>query len=280
MEDKKNTPNNGVGKRNVKPGDRFGRLVVIQPSSRKHYYDCVCDCGKTVSVNYYRMRDGITQSCGCLHSDRTREVNSTHGMSKKRVFKIWSNMRNRCNNPNSPIYERYGGRGIKVCKRWDESFTAFLEDMGEPPGDKYSIDRIDNNGNYEPSNCRWATIKEQARNRRSSAIIQFNGKDITLAELAEITGVKYNLLESRIEKYGWTVEEAVSIPSRKRRECCLCKGKPVSQFTKDGELVKEWASMAKAARALGRKSKITWKKERTHLIIRLGWRRISFIWHH
>lgn len=232
------------------PGDRFGRLTVIGPAARKYHYDCICDCGKKTSVNFYRLRDGITKSCGCYQSDRTRETNSTHRMSKSRAFRIWSEMRTRCNNPNSTCYKRYGARGISVCDRWNESFPAFYEDMGDPPGPDFSIERIDNNGNYEPSNCRWATAKEQARNRSSSAIVNFRGKDMTIAELAETTGVRYGILESRVVKYRWSVEEAVTIPPRKRRKSSLCGGKAVSQFTTDGVLVHEWESMARASRAL------------------------------
>lgn len=247
----KNTPYAQAGYKSLKPGERFGRLVVIRQSSRKYYYDCVCDCGKSCVANYYRLMNGSKTSCGCYHIETTRRANSTHGKSRTRVFRIWQGMIGRCTNQNLPHYKNYGGRGIKVCERWSNSFSAFYEDMGDPPSDMHTIERIDNNGDYTPGNCRWATAKEQARNRRSSTSFQFNENNMTLAEIAERTGMPYGLLEMRVVRYGWSVEDAVSIPPRKRRTCCLCGGKPVKQYTIEGDFVREWDSMAKAETSLG-----------------------------
>lgn len=128
-------------------------------------------------------------------------------------YVIWNNMRARCNNPRTPHYERYGGRGIKVCNRWNEDFTAFLSDMGCRPSSRHSIERKDNSGDYEPGNCRWATAQEQARNRRSSKIIEVGGVSQTLSEWAEACGISIATIHARL-KLGWTPERAVREPLR------------------------------------------------------------------
>jgi len=128
-------------------------------------------------------------------------------------YSIWMNLRARCNNPKNNRYDSYGARGIKVCDRWMADFVNFLEDMGRRPSKAHSIDRIDNDGNYEPGNCRWATRKEQCRNRRSSRFLEFNGQVKTAAEWAEEVGIEQSTLNLRL-KYGWSVERALTQPLR------------------------------------------------------------------
>lgn len=146
-------------------GVRFGRLMVIEkavlekPGQAK--WVCKCDCGKIISVRSQDLRNTRTQSCGCLRN----ELISKHKLSRTNEYHIWIGIKARCNQPNSKGYHNYGGRGIKLCERW-ERFENFLEDMGPRPSPSHSIDRINVNGNYEPSNCRWATTLEQARNKR------------------------------------------------------------------------------------------------------------------
>lgn len=148
-------------------GKRFGKLVVTQKGqyiSGTTKWLCLCDCGNEKFVGSQNLRNGSTKSCGCLRKEYLRDSRTTHGYTNTGVYRSWSQMKNRCSNPNYIGYESYGGRGIKYCERW-EKFENFLYDMGDRPL-KTSLDRIDVNGNYEPSNCRWATVKEQSANRR------------------------------------------------------------------------------------------------------------------
>lgn len=152
-------------------GQRFGRLTVVARTDRRPgaWWRCVCDCGGEKVTRASLLRNGETQSCGCLQKERTSEASKTHGHAprgkKGPTYVSWRNALARCNNPLWHAYHLYGGRGITICERWASSFANFLADMGErPPG--HTLDRLDPDGNYEPGNCRWATPKQQAQNRR------------------------------------------------------------------------------------------------------------------
>ena len=160
---------------------RFTRLTVINQAGKNHrnaiLWNCLCDCGVKLVVIGHSLRNGNTKSCGCYNIDsiiKRNKLKKTHGMRESPEYSVWVSMKDRCTNLNGQKYESYMKRGIAVCDRWKDSFENFYEDMGPRPSNKYSLDRINNNGNYEPSNCRWATITEQNRNRRGNSIKDIN----------------------------------------------------------------------------------------------------------
>lgn len=159
-------------------GQKFNRLTAIafshKDSGNKVHWLFECDCGENLTARGSEVKRGATKSCGCLVSEATIASNTTHGMSRDRVYRTWINMRSRCNNPNDKYYPDYGGRGIVVCDEWQESFEAFLADMGMP-NEGESIDRVDNNGNYCPDNCVWAYHTQQMRNKRTSKYWHVDG---------------------------------------------------------------------------------------------------------
>jgi hypothetical protein len=171
-----------------------------------------CDCGNTKISRLYDVKRGKINSCGCIHKKQLAERNKSsakHGYFGTSTYNSWSGIIERCCNPNSGNYNMYGAKGITMCERWRESFEAFLEDMGERPQD-CSIDRIDVYGNYEPNNCRWANAKTQARNRSNNVRYEYDGKNLTLAEWSEITGVRSDTMHTRIKKLGWSLEDALT----------------------------------------------------------------------
>jgi hypothetical protein len=154
-------------------GMKFGRLKAISYHGYKvlnnkkiHLWVFDCDCGNRIIAKSIGMASGRKRSCGCMLKDVVHAASKTHGMKNTPEYNTWRAMRSRCNNPNRPEYKNYGGRGIKVCKEWDESFESFIGDMGKKPSGKYSLERIDNDLGYFKENCKWATYKEQASNRR------------------------------------------------------------------------------------------------------------------
>lgn len=193
-------------------GSRFGKIVVesVTVIDKTSYLNVVCDCGSRKTVLSSNVVSGKTSSCGCAQRYMIGIRTKTHGMTKSKTHRVWTGMINRCTNKRNKAYGRYGGRGIVVCDRWRRSFSDFLEDMGEAP-DGMSLDRIDNNGPYCKSNCRWATRKEQANNRRSTKKFFESGAFATLSELCEKSGVKYSVAWKRLKR-GWSLGDALTIP--------------------------------------------------------------------
>lgn len=168
-------------------GKRFNRWTVLkythQNKHKKKCYDCLCECGKIGNVVGSNLVTGASKSCGCLSREKMVSSHTTHGKAYSREYKTWGGMMSRCNNPNVPHYERYGGRGIKVCKRWHK-FVNFFADMGERPKGK-TLDRIDNNKSYCKSNCRWATQSEQCHNRHYDRRITIGNLSLTRKQVLE-----------------------------------------------------------------------------------------------
>lgn len=200
-------------------GQKFGRLTVIgldeSRQTRKTYWVCQCECGGIKSARSDSLLCGAIKSCGCMKKEQDRAnltANHSHKQSGTRLYKIWQGMKKRCNDKNTACYDRYGGRGIKVCEEWNNSFEPFFEwAMNNGYSEELTIDRIDNNGNYEPMNCRWATNGEQCNNRRSNVKITIGNATKTLTEWCNIFEVEYQTVLSRYHRYpNQTIEELFS----------------------------------------------------------------------
>lgn len=203
-------------------GRKFGRLTVLSFAGRygKHYaFHCECECGNKAPVRGGSLTAGNILSCGCLLGDKNKERLTTHGLGGTPIWRIWAGIKNRCYNKNVRCYGRYGGIGITVCERWlsgdgaRSGFECFYADMGDRPTAKHSIDRIDPFGNYEPSNCRWATQSTQARNTRKSKKLTFAGKTMGVWEWQDETGISAPQILKRLGR-GWSVERALTQPMR------------------------------------------------------------------
>lgn len=196
-------------------GQRFGRLTVIRSEGKNihgsYMWLCECDCGNMKVLNSGELRRGNVKSCGCLSRELARERFTKHGYSRTKIYSEWKKMIGRCKDNNSYNSLNYAGRGIKVCDRWLTDFQAFLDHVSQLPHydePGYSLDRIDNDGNYEPGNVRWANAVTQANNRSNNVQITYNGETHTMAEWARKLGMSYHKLQWRIYN-GWSIEEAL-----------------------------------------------------------------------
>lgn len=217
-------------------GIKFGRLTAIKREGRSKYNEALwlfqCDCGRMVITSGSRVANGRTKSCGCLQKETAKETVTkynasenykqptrlTHGGRRTRLYNIWSKMKGRCDNTNQDNYKYYGGRGIKVCKEWEEDFSAFRDwSLSNGYKDGLTIDRIDTNGGYSPENCRWATVKEQQNNKRNNRLITIGGETKTMAQWAEDTGQGYKAMANKIYN-GMSEEDAVGTTWLDKRE--------------------------------------------------------------
>jgi hypothetical protein len=200
-------------------GRRFGRLLVQEfagiNSAGLAAWNCLCDCGKTKILPGAYLTGGRTKSCGCYRQDKARADHTTHGMTHTKEFTIWSGIRERTLNPNYHHFADYGGRGILMCPEWLNSFETFLSDMGDRPSANHSIDRRDNDKGYYKENCRWATGKEQSRNRRDNHLVTYKGETLPLSAWTERLGFRKMTLRNRIVS-GWDLERAMTEPEKEK----------------------------------------------------------------
>jgi len=210
-------------------GQRLGMLQVLhrgpQSKDNRATWVCKCDCGVEKSIRSKYLVAGTARSCGC------QRYATTHGMTKTKAYQSWQCMKSRCDKPSNVRYSEYGGRGVTYCDRW-KSFENFYADMGEPPTPKHTLDRKEVNGNYEPDNCRWATQKEQANNRRNNVFVEWQGQRMTVTQLAERTGFPLSNLRHRLKR-GWSVEDAISYP--------LERPKVPIEYNGQSKTLTEWA---------------------------------------
>lgn len=200
-------------------GKRFGRLKVISYNGSNKYgkalWLCKCDCGNIQTVVGSSLTNNLTISCGCYNKEILKKIKTKHSMSNSELYKVWQGIKIRCYDKNSTYYNNYGGRDIKMCDEWKNDFVPFYNwAINNGYRNSLTIDRINNDGNYEPSNCRWITRREQNNNMRKNIILEYNGKGQTISEWANETGINRTTLYYRIKR-GWSAEKAFTTPLRK-----------------------------------------------------------------
>ena len=226
----------GCGKAESLIGKTFNMLTVIERDNNKVYsngktyvmWKCRCECGNVLSVSALHLKNGHTKSCGCMHRNNAKKLNYSHGgrskddPGKNRLYGVWSNMKNRCNNQNCKEYKHYGGRGIVVCEEWEKNFESFCTwafnngyDASVKRG-KCTLDRINVDGNYCPENCRWVDQKTQCNNTRKNVRLVYNNEEHTLSEWRDITNIPIETIRWRINN-GWEIKDVLSIIDDKQR---------------------------------------------------------------
>lgn len=204
-------------------GQTFGRWTVVSRAGsdrhRQSTWLCRCECGSERIVLRRSLVGGVSRSCGCLHSEvsrdicvaRTRHAHCIGGrLTKER--RAWANMKSRCYHKKHALYKNYGGRGIRVCNRWRRSFEDFLADVGPAPSASRTLGRVDNDGDYEPGNVRWETWREQGSNKRNNRFLTLDGRTETLSEWSRLTGISITTIRQRLDAYGWDLRRALTTP--------------------------------------------------------------------
>ena len=203
-------------------GKKFGKLTVLKlnfkiqqygkngkKNGNKYYWLCKCECGNETNISSTRLKNNIIKSCGCLQKEVMKQKMTKHAKSHNRIYKIYYKMLGRCYNKTDNKFLYYGGRGITICDEWKNDFKAFYDwSMANGYADNLTIDRIDNDSNYAPSNCRWVDIKTQANNKRNNHYITYNDETHTIKEWSELLNINYSTLHKRITKYKWEIEKA------------------------------------------------------------------------
>lgn len=194
---------------------KIGHLLILEFAYTKNklrYWKCKCDCGQICYVSTKLLRNGATKSCGCLRINSLKRRVTKHNLRNTRIYRIWQNIKKRCSKPKNPIYKYYGGRGIIICNEWENDFVNFYNwAINNGYKEKLTIDRINVNGNYEPTNCRWVDIKTQQRNKRNNHLITYNGETHCISEWAEIIKIPSKTLEKRFLD-NWNIERALTTP--------------------------------------------------------------------
>lgn len=205
-------------------GEIFYRLTVIKENGRKNnlrkeiLWECKCICGNIINTTRQNLTDGSTKSCGCYAIEVRKNMHKTHGLADSHLYKIWKGIKQRCLDKNQKSYVNYGGRGIKICDEWINSFSFFYNEMYNDYKKGLEIDRIDNNGNYELSNCRWVNRKVQSNNRRSNVVLELNGVKNNVTQWSEITKISSKIIFQRINR-GRSVEKTLTTPKMKNQFC-------------------------------------------------------------
>jgi len=202
-------------------GRKFGNLTILRRDECKSHnikWICKCDCGNVCSVAGVHLKSGHTKSCGCIHKKLLSKRVKTHGASKTRLYSIWSGMKDRCNNPNSFAFLNYGDRGISVCDDWSNNFNCFKEwSINNGYAENLTLDRKDNNGNYCPNNCRWATRKEQSRNTRRNVLVEINGFTQCLNDWIKTNGINRSTFNDRYYIRNWPLKKALTYPVKNKK---------------------------------------------------------------
>ncbi len=214
-----------MGKYRDLTGQTFGRLTCIKDIGRRHgksVWICRCACGNEAEVIGAVLISGAAKSCGCLRKEMLVKKSTVHSLrtdengKTPRLYAAWRNMKRRCYDSNAPDYENYGGRGIKVCDEWQEykAFHGWAVKHGYD--DSLTIERTDNNGDYEPGNCKWIALGEQAKNKRNNRVLTYRGKSMILSEWSRLLGISPSALRKRLE-LGWSVSQALTVPTNNQR---------------------------------------------------------------